>query len=370
MRERDAVLLYQETETDTATKTLDLDLPDPISALDIEVTCTNGATSNLDNFISDIVTKIEVVDGSDVIVSLNMFELEALQFYKTGKPPVLFPSEWAGGGQRHEARLLFGRYLYDPDFGFNPVKYRNPQLKITFNKAAVRAASATGFASGNNIILSVIAKVMEQGPTPGFVLMQKEIKSFTSAASGDERVELPVDYPYRLMLLRPWVSGSDVDEVISNLKLTVDTDKFIPFDRKVKQLDAEAFAAFGPFDYKHDMYRGGSFTAIVFANKEPHYTGYVRNPGTPRVLVPYAQWSSNYNAELYDMAGALDGTSRQITGRVHGHALHATLPVVFGKLMEPDTWFPVSGYGKIEAVLTQGVASATVQIALEQVRPQ
>lgn len=195
MKTRDAVLLYQEAQADTATKILDIDLADPISAFYIEVECTNGATSNKGNFISDIVTKIEVVDGSEVLHSLNMFQEEAICFYKTGKVPVLFPSEWGGGIQRHGVHLLFGHYLWDPTLCFVPTSYKNPQLKVTFNKAAIRAAGATGFADATNIKLTVVAKVIEEGASPMGFLMQKQIESFTSSTSGDKRIELPTDYP-------------------------------------------------------------------------------------------------------------------------------------------------------------------------------
>jgi len=367
MKTRDAVLLYEGTQKDTATKIIDIDLADPISAFYIEVRCTNGSVSNEDNFISDIVTKIEVVDGSEVLTSLNMFQLEALHFYKTGKVPTLFPSEFASGTQRHGAMLLFGHHLWDPSLCLVPAMYKNPQLKVTFNKAAIRAASTTGFADADNIILTVVAKVIEEGASPVGFLMQKEIESFTSATSGDKRIELPTDYPYSMILCRFYVEGSDIDEVITDFKMTCDTDKFIPIDRKVKQLDAEAFAMFGAVDYKHDFFRGGSFTAVVLVNKEPWITAFSRAPATPRVVVPWAQWSSNFNGELYDMAGSLDGTARQLTGHVTGHALHATLPVLFGVYGNPGDYFPASSYGKIELVLTQAVA-ATCEIVVEQRR--
>ena len=370
MKTRDAVLHYQRTCKDTETVLIDLDVVEPISAIEFEAECTNGATSNEDNFISDILTKIEVVDGSDVLISLNMSQLEALHFYKTGKVPCLFPSEWAGGSQRHNAMLLFGRYLWDPLFGLDTIKYRNPQLKVTFNKAAIRAAGDTGFASGDNIKLTAIAKVFEQGPRPTKFLMQKQIDSFTSAGSGEKRIDLPVDYLYHMLMLRLWKEGSDVDEVVSDAKMTLDTDRFIPFNRKVKQLDAAAFSQFGLAKLKHDFFRGGSFTARTLTNKEPWVTGFVKTPATPRVIVPWAQWSSTYNGELYDMAGALDGTARQITAIEQGHALHATLPITFGRPDVPEDWFDPTAYKKAELVLTQATADATCEIVVEQVRTQ
>jgi len=293
-----------------------------------------------------------------------------MHFYKTGKTPCLFPSEWAGGVQRHNATLFFGRNLWDRLYAFNPGAFKNPQLKVTMNKAAIRAAGADGYASGNNILLTAVAKVFNDLPAPSAFLMQKQIDSFTSVASGEKRIDLPTDYIYRMLLLRPWLEGSDVDEVISDLKLTCDTDKFIPFNRKVKQLDADALARFGPCILKHDFFRAGSWTARTLVNKEPWVTGYTRAPATPRVIVPWAQWSSTYNGELYDMAGALDGTARQITAIEQGHALHSTVPIFFGRPEVAEDWFDPKAYKKLEAVLTQATAGATVQIFAEQVRPQ
>jgi len=370
MKYRDAVLLYQNTESDTKTEIIDLDIVEPISAFELEVECTNGATSNEDNFISDIVTKVEIVDGSEVLTSLNMSQLEALHFYKSGKTPCLFPSEWAGGLQRHNATLFMGRHLWDPIFALDATKFKNPQMKVTFNKAAIRAAGATGYAAGDNIKLTVVAKVFEDLARPAKFLMQKQIESFTSAASGEKRIDLPTDYIYRMAMLRLWIEGSDVDEVISDAKMTLDTDKFIPFNRKTKQLDADALARFGPCILKHDFFRGGSYTARTLVNKEPWVTGFSRTPATPRVIVPWAQWSSTWNGELYDMAGVLDGTARQITAIEQGHALHATVPIFFGRPDVPEDWFNPAAYKKAELVLTQATASATCEIVLEQVRPQ
>jgi hypothetical protein len=368
MRNRDAVLKYQETMTDTQVPVIDLDLVDPVSALIIEVECTNGATSNKGNFISDIVTKIELVDGGVSYVSLNMAQLEALYFYKTGKVPTMFPSEWGDGIQRHSCPLLFGRYLWDRAYAFNPVRFRNPQLKVTLNKAAIRDAGAEGFASGNNILLSVIAKVMEDVSAPGEFLAAKEIKSLTSAASGDERVELPIDYVYRLLMLRAWKQQSDIDEVISNIKLTCDTDKFIPFDRKVKQLDAEVFAQLGAGRIKHDVLTQHQAAFRLLFNKEPSFYGWSWEDATPEILGVRYTWSSEGKLDITDNAGNAITSDMKITGVEEGHALHATLPVFFGLPMEPDTWFNPTGYKKVEAVLTQATANAAVQLVLEQVR--
>ena len=366
---RDAVLAYQESKTDSETHMEDLDVVDPISAITLEVTCTNGATSNKGNFISDIVSKVEVVDGSDTLVSLSGAQLQALEFYKTKQLPCVFPSEWGSGSQREQFNILFGRYLWDKEYALNPARFRKPQLKITFNKAAIRAAGATGFASGTNIYLTIVVKLIEEGARASAYFMQKQIRSWTTSSSGDEQVPLPVDYPYRLAMIRGWLSGYDINEIFSDVKITCDKDKFIPLNRNVQQLDAEAIRLFGLCHYKHDALVYNNAEVRVIPNKEPEYLAKIRNPAVPRVIVPYAQWSSIIYTQLYDMDGALDGTERQATGVVWGHAPHATLCIPFGLMDDPTTWFNAPSYGDIDLVLTQATASGAASVVLEQIRP-
>jgi hypothetical protein len=370
MKTRDAVLDYQYTAKDTETYKKDLDLVEPLSAIDIEVECTNGSAGNEDNFISDIVTKIEVVDGSEVLESLNMSQLEAMYFYKTGKSPAIFPSEWAEGGQRHAVSLLFGRYLWDREYAFDCKKFANPQLKITFNKAAIRAAGTTGFASGDNILLTTVAKVFVDVPAPAQFLMQKQIENFTSASSGEKRIELPLDYTYRMFLLRFWKEGSDIDEIISDIKFTCDTDKFIPINRKTKQLDAMALSQFGLFTCKHDIYRAHNADVRLIVNKEPNSVLFPGGQDDGIICVARWQWSSQLHTTLVLHDGSYVGTAKKLHIAERGHAPHATLPVPMGRLNEPSDWFVPTDYKKLELVLTQKTADAVCEIATEQVRPQ
>ena len=366
MKVRDAVIEYQKTLDDAGTLIKDLDIVDPVSALYLEFEATNGSISNKGNFISDVITKIEVVDGSQVLYGVNMSQLEALYLYKLGKMPTMFPSEWPGGTQRHGCLLMFGRRLWDREYAQDFTRYRNPQLKITSNLDAVRTKSTTTAFVTATLKATIVAKVMEDVTKPGKYLRAKEIDSFVSAGSGDKRVELVYDYPYRLLLLRAYLLGYDINEVISNFKLTCDTDKFIPFDRKVQQLDAEVLPL-GVGVLKHDMFFGHGDSIRLLFNKEPFCCVYAQAPGTPRMFNLTAQWSSQLSeVEVYAHDGTLDTTDRKVTAWEHGHALHATLPVSFGEMDRPDSWFDPKPFKKIEAVLTQGTASAACQVVLEQ----
>lgn len=367
MRTRDAVIHYQKTLDDTGTLTEDLDLTDPVSALELEFQGTNGSVNNEDNFISDVITKVELVDGSDVLYSLSQSQLEALHFYKTGKTPTLFPSEWAGGTQRHACLLLFGRKLWDPQYGIDFTRFTNPQLKISTSIAAIRAASATDAFVSGSLRGTIVAKVMEDAPKPSEYLMAKEVESFTSS-TGEKRIDLPRDYVYRMLMGRFWVEGSDIDEVITDLKLTCDTDKFISLNRKVKQLDAQALAKFGLCELKHDVLRAHNTDVRTLINKEGESVLFSGGQDDGLICVSRWQWSSNLHVTLVSHDGTYVGTAKKLHIAERGHALHATLPVPFGDMDRPDTWFDPRPYRKVEAVLTQAVAGAC-SIVLEQVRP-
>lgn len=361
---------YQKTIKDTETYQKDLDLTEPISALDFELECTNGSTYNKGNYLSDICTKVEIVDGSDVLTSLNFSQLQALQFYKTGEAPAMYYSEHAGGTQRGGARLLFGRELWDPLYGLDAMKFKNPQLKVTFNKAAIRAAGVEGFASGDNIKLTAVAKVFENAARPAKFLMQKQIESFTAAASGEKRIELPTDYIYRIMMLRMYLAAWDVDLVCNNAKLTFDTDKFIQFDRKTKQLDREAEELFGSVTWQHNIYQKHDQSVRTVINKEPRVVPV--NTSLGHIAGVCWAWGGLYNLGLCDAAGGAITSEEDVWTLQMGHALHSTLPILFGRPDIPEEWLNPSAYKKAELVLTQSNSTATalVEVVLEQVRPQ
>ena len=371
MKPRDAVLLYQETQSsDASTKTLDLDIRDPVTALYIEAEAQNGTTSNEDNWISDVITKIEVVDGSEVLASLTGHELEAMCFYKQGKVPVLYPSEWASGWQRHGAYLLFGRYLYDRMYAIDFTRFANPQIKITWNLAAVRAVAAdTAFATGT-FKLSVIAKIMEEFSVPPSYLMDKKLLSFTSSSSSgaEERKELPVDLPYRMLMTRHYVEGSDLDEVTSDLKLTADADKIILFDRKVKQLDAEAEARWGQLMLSHNIIRATGGTVRGLTNKETRYAFFPSISTQFTDFVYTLMFSGAVKLETQIAGGGGAGT-RRFWGTEWGHALYATLPLPFGNPDDPETWLSPEGMRKLELIFTSGGTAGACELVAEQVRP-
>lgn len=80
MNYRLANILAEEAATTAATKTLDINLADPISRIVVQMKGLNSSgvpTAHPAKMIS----KIELVDGSDVLFSLSGVEAQALNFH-------------------------------------------------------------------------------------------------------------------------------------------------------------------------------------------------------------------------------------------------------------------------------------------------
>ena len=134
MRYRQATILAQESATTAATKTIDITLKDVISRLQIKFNATNNGHVATDHPAKQI-SKIELVDGSDVLLSLSAQQIEALMFYEYIKGRN-YEMEYRNGCEnRMVLDILFGRYLWDPVLGLDPTKFSNPQLKITHDLA-------------------------------------------------------------------------------------------------------------------------------------------------------------------------------------------------------------------------------------------
>lgn len=357
---------YQLTLDDVGTKIIDLKASSPVSAIRLTFLGTNGATSCKDNRLNDVITKIELVDGSDQLLSLSLKQAQALEFRRTGKMPFMRPGEKASGGQEEGCMLLFGRALWDPELYLDLTKFKNPQLKITTNISAVAAASATAFLSGS-LKVTMDLYLIEEGAQPavGF-MMAKDIYGFTSATSGDEHIDLPTDYPYVNLMIRAYTAGNDVDENISDLKIDCDSGKFIPIDKKVKDVYKREEQDLGPCHLKYWLFRENGETVYHDLNHDPIIS--LLPVAAKRIAGCTYSWSGRFVLTYYDDTGAAVTAEDEILMVVHGSCLHSTVNVPFGLREDPASYFDPTMFGDIDLVLTQAAASA-VSVVLEQLRP-
>jgi len=368
MKIRDAVLRNDYVTANAQTVITDIDLTDPITAIIIRGSAVNGGTSNLKNWINDVVTAIEIVDGSDVLISINLKQAQALHFYTPNAGvPILRPSEEASGTQTEGAMILFGRYLYDKIYALDPTKFTNPQIKVTINLAAVRDVGATGFLSGN-FSLNIIARIMEGlEAAPLGLIMQKEIYSWAPAASGDETIDLPRDYPYKSLLIGTYTKFSDIEITLPKLKLTLDEGKSIPFDIDTKDYWEENVQRYGKMSYRHDMltYNGQLIDYIL--HHDPVLS--LKSLSANRFFWVNYEWSGRAQIRVSDSAGAAVNAAEIVRALVTGSSPHGTMIYTFGDGIDVADYLSVAELKSIKLIASQGSASGNADIVLQQLRP-
>ncbi len=364
MKTRNLYLENSKTLGDSGTEIINLDMQDPITQIDLSLSATNGASHNLGNPVVHNITKIEVVDGSDVLFSMPGHILRGLISHLNGHIDDEYPTEQASEGAIEMLSIPFGRFLYDTDYAFNPQAFRNPQLKISWNLANVRAVAATGFTTAT-MSYTAIARLMSEVPSPKGFLMSKNLYSFTSAASGDERIDMPTDYPYRALAVRAYESGVDIVSTITNLKLSIDGDREIPLDIESGDLRHLMLRYFGVLEHT-TRNRVTDGTAIetwmglsVGGQMVAGTTGYIIGGGSwwKGQIDPY--W------KLHDNTAGSSGLA-YITDK--GTCFENTFVYPFGRLNDPETWFNARGINSLKLYLSQGNADAPVDVAVQQLR--
>lgn len=362
---RDVYLEKGKTLDDSGALTIDISPIDPISELVLRFQAKNGSNNNKAFPVARAITKIEIVDGADVVFSMDGRLAAALSYYLTRSVPHMFIAERGDATQFANIPLRFGRWLWDSEFALDPLKFRNLQLKITWNLAAVNALGTTGFLTGS-AKLSVVARVMENLPAaPTHFLMHKNHYSFTTGASGEERIALPTDYPYAFAMVRAFEAGVQMSDSLENIKLSLDFDKAIPVDITVTDLKSVIINEYGTIRVDNG-FKGD--------NNEAHqaWLGDVRSIsalGGATDIVASASLvdSGQYTLQLKTTAG-VDQTNVEAFVNAFGQCLFNCLGLPFGNLDDPDTYLMANESGDIKAVLTQGNAGAEADVVVSQLR--
>lgn len=366
MRFRDHYFKRESTLSDSDTTIIDINVKDPISAFRIEYEATNGATSCLDHELHDDISKIELVDGSDVIASLAMEEWRGLNFAETGRLPHAVFSEAAGGKQEESCLIHFGRFMDDPAFFLDPAQFRNLQLRLTH---ALTISATVGFATGTGKI-TVMGRIIEEGAEAqqGY-MAAKEKFNWASATSGDETIDLPVDHPYRIIMVKALKTLLRPDEVLSKIKLSIDADKYVAFDKFMEDIMDENESRLGEVLQQKVIFSADDGTALLDIYDIRHATIHtlvdeqlptVEALDAEQVSVGLLEYSTPETQTL-------QATAKNLNLRASGVAPHACLAHWFGDPDLPEQWLDAPSFGDIKLIATQ-VAVGACAVVLQQVR--
>jgi len=339
---------------------IDLDMADPISQIVIDHRVTNGIGTDTVGHPIEAITKIEIVDGSDVLFSLDGLEFEALDIYHSGKYP-------RGGWFNYlptiptdrQVAITFGRWLWDPILALDPSKFSNPQLKITFDYDA-------GGMNPSKCELSVLAAMFDQkAVTPTGFLMTKEIKRWTTVAADHEYTDLPTDYPYRKLLLQDRKDSNPPYWMFGNIKLSEDQDKKVVVNGEFRDLimgigRENAFIT----ENWHAAIRAAQnvFDVTPTMNVGAVASGWEEAAAAPDLIVTTFDGDGGHLEANADAAG-------NATMHVEGWAPHGTLQIPFGLQHEIEDWYDVTKIGSLKLDITDGVSGGTSKIFIQQHRP-
>ena len=367
MKFRNHYFKREATISDADTIIIDINVKDPISALTIEYEATNGATSSLNHELHDDISSIELVDGSNVLWSLDMQQARALNFFETKQPSPEKCTEKASTVQEESCVMHFGRFMDDSEYYINPSKYNNLQLRLTHS---LTISATAGFATGTGKV-TVRARIIEEGARPykGF-LSAKEKVSYTSVTSGDKEIDLPRDFPYRLIMLQALITGNRSSAALTKHKLSIDADNCVPFNDYSEDIVDANIAQFGLYSQQKELLITSADATLmdVFnikkADAAPLVTLYLDN------IITIAGESITHDAYVIVSGASITTASADFACRadIRGAEPYACIAVPFGRMDEPRDWLQAANFGDIKLFSTQAVAAAC-SVVLQQLHP-
>lgn len=353
MNYRLASILAPEAANTAGTKTLDINLADPVSRLTVQFKgYNNGNTPTAHP--AKMISKIELVDGSDVLFSLSGVECQALNYYDKGRMPHTVCNYLNDVYAIASFDIDFGRFLYDPVLALDPKKFVNPQLKITHDKALGGSSPDAGE-------LSVFAHIFdEKEVTPTGLLMNKEQYSYTLVASAKEHIDLAVDMPYRKLLLMSMSATLQPWQQYNQVKLSQDNDRRVIFnDEKASNL-------------LKLLRMWPQLTETIYA-KTKNGTQTIFCTASYERMAALTGMAADADAYLTDTYGGsidvADSAAASINMIVSGLAPHGCLCIPFGNQDEILDAYDVKDVGSLRLSLTAGgSASGTCEIITQQIR--
>lgn len=356
MKTRDHVLVNAETLTDTKTFTKSLGSGLKVQYLRVLYQATNGATSNTLGKLNGMVSKLEVLDGSSPLHSTSMRQNQALHYYRDGRLPFQQLNSKAAGVVIEEAIINFGRYLGDRDYYLDTTNHPNAQLSFA---SALTISATAGFATGTGV-LTVIARLIEDGAPPcqGFIL-QKQVDSWTTLASGDQNTTLPTDGDYQGLLIGDLETTIEADVDISNVKLSINNDQFIPFNLSTAQILYDSIARLAPAQQRLNFLND---TAVTWLSDI-----YARGSAWMGPQGGTAKGGVTSMTGESIVAYMTTGDTASLFINVSGYAPHSQLWVPFGDGRNPDDFLKMQGVNKAQLACTNGGAAGAGTIVVCQV---
>jgi len=341
----------------TPTVVIDINIQDIISGIVIKHEALQVVGMPAAHSLS-CVTKIELVDGSDVLYSLDGYEAEALDWYNNGGQFRQNLNYYLNGWSH--SRLIglnFGRYLWDTEYAFDPKRFNNPQLRISLSCGAMGAGCVTNY-------LTCWANLFdEKVPSLKGFFMSKEVKKYTIVNNTHEYTDMPLDFPWRGLYFRPFTVGTEPNQCVANIKLSEDQDRRVPIDNPPNDILNALISTYPLVDELIRCPVAGGGNPIYVAPSTLVFAS-----GNSWAVAPIEMDLGFYSlggGRITPFAVTADGNA-QI--RVCGYVPHCVYRIPFGKQGDDTDWYDVRRIGSLRLDILGAVGAGVGSIFLQQVR--
>lgn len=319
-------LLIDHAETGTYVDPINLKALDPISRIEVNAQPLS-VTPVFVGTPAATIAKLEVVDGSDVLFSLDGEEAQAVNFYNRKESPYNYNAIGDALDSTIGMSIDFGRYLWDESLAFVPNHFSNPQLKITLDLDAFDTSLVTETLTVNAMMFD------EKIVSPGGFLMSKEIYQYIPPQSGYKYVKMPTDYPIRQIFYGSKYPDYRISDQIDALKLSTDGDKHVVYNQNIYDYLNLVHATYGRVEESILLKALGAATLEDFygiqTNNGRAYGFYQDNIDEMERVIAGA--GGHYTA--YQTLGT---GSAEFVGT--GYDPHGFIPILWHDQMDPARW--------------------------------
>jgi hypothetical protein len=353
----DLILSATAMPSAAGTKVIDILVTKPISRIEIAYQTTKVLATNAYG-VPACIPKIELVDGSKPLHSLTGYTNQALAYYSRGNVAMEHGQHIRTQEEVAIYAIDFGRFLHDPLLAFDPKRFDNPQLKITWNRIACDASATPDS-------MEIWAELFdEKAISPFGFLSAREIWSGNFLANNSvNEVLLPEDEVIRQLLVRanqaayePWyqVDIAKLDEAAGGAVIFdyIDLEKY--YQRMKSRWPMIKCPFIGGFD-------GGAETFYI---PQTDYDAWINGvaEGADGATHVGAASCRGGKAVMHSTAGA------NLVGESGGYLPWHTFQFPFGNQQDPEDWYdPTDKKPRLRLTSNTGGVSGDGNVVIETI---
>lgn len=358
MNYRRATILAEKNLVGTGTEVIEIVTRQPISRITLAWRVVKTLAGMATYPHRDIV-RIELVDGSNVLHSLDGGQNQAVAIYDRKCPTMNHGQHILANSEYSVYGIDFGRYRHDPELALLPDKFSNLQLKVTYD-----ANNCDGGAlSGNLEIWADLFDEKEISPV-GFLMTKEHHKRIPPTAGSYWYVDLPTDFPIRKMFIQGYQESKEPWNNVIEAKLDEENEKRIPLDWNLEDYYR---IMKGVWEEVEELIAGnyGGASSTFFVTPTDYYA---------------MMWAQCYGGadvglwfNAFQPGGAWTVQSAapaQFGGYVHGFLPNHVFEFPFGDPKNLADWYDVTRLGSLRLRMRSGGGGevGTVSAILQQLR--